>query len=213
MNRSSGLFWGIVLILLGLLFLVDNLDIMSVGEAVRDYWPVLLVLWGVWMISSGPFATRRGQKIPGDREGDLPGTAHAASNVFGDVREQTKADTAVQSTIFGDLDITMESSNFRGGMLSTVFGDCACDLTRCSLSSGEQVFHATTVFGNVTVLPPQGVPRALAAHTLFGKIKAGGQTRDGFSSSLIVQDASYAGTGSKIRIDLSTVFGDIKLGA
>ena len=213
MNRSSGLYWGIVLILLGLFFLLDNLDLLSVGDAFRDYWPVLLVLWGAWMIGGGPSAKRKVAAGSPGKKGEEHWIDHSGSNIFGDIREQTQAETVTQSTVFGDVDVSVRSPNFRGGLLSTVFGDCTCDLVHSSVSPGEQVLRATTVFGDIYVSPPEGVPHALAAHTLFGKIRAGGDIRDGFSTSLIVQDQSYPDAGSKLRLEVSTVFGDIRMGA
>ncbi len=59
MNRSSGFWWGIVLIILGALFLAENLDIISIDVAVREYWPVLLVLWGVWVLTRSDARTPR----------------------------------------------------------------------------------------------------------------------------------------------------------
>ncbi len=59
MSRSSGFWWGIILVILGALFLAENLDIISIDVAVRDYWPVLLVLWGVWVLTRTDSGSRR----------------------------------------------------------------------------------------------------------------------------------------------------------
>lgn len=40
-------FWGIVLILLGAGFLLDQFELMSFGALFRDYWPVILILLGL----------------------------------------------------------------------------------------------------------------------------------------------------------------------
>lgn len=47
--RRSGVFWGVALILLGLLFLLDNLGIFAVSVW-GLFWPVLLIAIGLWVL-------------------------------------------------------------------------------------------------------------------------------------------------------------------
>ncbi len=47
-DRSRGKFWGVAIIMAGLLFLLQNLGYIS---GVRHFiWPSLLILWGVSII-------------------------------------------------------------------------------------------------------------------------------------------------------------------
>ena len=46
-NRSPSIFWGIVLVVLGVLFLLSNLDININWSVV---WPVVLIALGVWLL-------------------------------------------------------------------------------------------------------------------------------------------------------------------
>jgi hypothetical protein len=240
MDRSSGLWWGVILIILGALFLMENLDLMSIDVAVRDYWPVLLVLWGVWMLTRGGPRSRRARRgfggelhdngspaagDPPSASGEGPSAsapsgswgaataAGSANNLFGDLRERTAADTAGYTTVFGDLDIAMESPAFRGGSLSTVFGDARLDLSHATIAGGEQRLKVTGVFGDTTVWLPAGTRYALTAHTLFGGIDANGQRRDGIGSSLRYRMPGFDAAPSRVHIDVSAVFGDITVRA
>lgn len=47
--RSSTLFWGAILILAGVLFLLSNLNILSI-EVGAILWPLVIILIGVWML-------------------------------------------------------------------------------------------------------------------------------------------------------------------
>ena len=47
-SRRSGLFWGALLIVLGLGFLLHNFDL--VPEGVFSLWPLLVVAAGMWML-------------------------------------------------------------------------------------------------------------------------------------------------------------------
>ncbi len=49
--KTSNVFWGVLLILLGSLFILDNLDIVDFAwHNIWRLWPVILVLWGVSII-------------------------------------------------------------------------------------------------------------------------------------------------------------------
>jgi hypothetical protein len=47
-NRGSGLFWGILLIVLGLGFLLNNFNL--VPEGIFSLWPLLVIGAGLWMV-------------------------------------------------------------------------------------------------------------------------------------------------------------------
>ncbi|HET6273463.1 MAG TPA: DUF5668 domain-containing protein [Bacteroidota bacterium] len=49
MNRSN-VWWGIILILMGVLFMLDNMEVLDFGDTIRTYWPVFLVVWGLQLV-------------------------------------------------------------------------------------------------------------------------------------------------------------------
>src|SRR4030065_2413091 len=58
--KRSGLIWGAVLVILGIILLVDNLGLLdAVGINLWDLiWPLLLILFGVWILW-GTFGRQR----------------------------------------------------------------------------------------------------------------------------------------------------------
>jgi EamA domain-containing membrane protein RarD len=44
-KKGNSLFWGIVLIIFGVLFLLDQFEI-DIWRAVWRFWPVILIVWG-----------------------------------------------------------------------------------------------------------------------------------------------------------------------
>ena len=203
MNRSNGTWWGGILVALGLLLLLENLDILSIGDAIRDYWPGLLILGGIWLIF---------------REGAWPHPAPAAATssmgehqVFGDLNTKESADFISYSSVFGDARIWAESKQFQGGAVSSVFGDCTIDCSAVSFAEGEQTIRVSGVFGDTSVILPPGTVYALGAHTLFGGIHAGTVHRDGISSTVSYSPPEYEAARVKVRLELSAVFGDIEV--
>ena len=64
MSRANrgGLFWGALLTLLGLIFLLNNFNLMP--ARVVEWWPILVLVGGLWLISQG-LAQRRGGELTG----------------------------------------------------------------------------------------------------------------------------------------------------
>jgi DUF4097 and DUF4098 domain-containing protein YvlB len=61
-HRSSSIFAGLLLILLGVIFLAEHLDpALGIGRLIRLYWPVLLILWGIAKLMDHLAARRAGQ--------------------------------------------------------------------------------------------------------------------------------------------------------
>jgi hypothetical protein len=55
-RHSSGrIFWGLVLILLGVLFLLDQMGRVDFGDLISGWWPLILVAAGVWQLISSNF--------------------------------------------------------------------------------------------------------------------------------------------------------------
>ena len=51
-KRKDTLVWGIILILLGFVFILENNDI-DVWDSVARLWPVVLIIWGAYKLYFG----------------------------------------------------------------------------------------------------------------------------------------------------------------
>jgi hypothetical protein len=51
-GKRETLAWGIILIVIGALFLFNNLDI-GIWDLVARLWPIILILWGAWKLYFG----------------------------------------------------------------------------------------------------------------------------------------------------------------
>ncbi|HZX09656.1 MAG TPA: DUF5668 domain-containing protein [Acidobacteriota bacterium] len=50
--KKDNLAWGIILILIGVIFLLDNINV-NVWDAFARLWPVVIIAWGVWKLYFG----------------------------------------------------------------------------------------------------------------------------------------------------------------
>ncbi|HEU5162481.1 MAG TPA: DUF5668 domain-containing protein [Thermoanaerobaculia bacterium] len=46
-SRWSTLAWGLILIVVGGLFLAEELEVADFSHLIRDYWPLLLIVFGI----------------------------------------------------------------------------------------------------------------------------------------------------------------------
>ena len=61
-RRKDPLVWGIILIVIGALFLLQNADV-EMWELLARLWPLILIAWGVWKLYFG-LKEREEEKMP-----------------------------------------------------------------------------------------------------------------------------------------------------
>ncbi|HZV13595.1 MAG TPA: DUF5668 domain-containing protein, partial [Candidatus Kapabacteria bacterium] len=136
--RSRGSFWAMFLILLGVVFLLDNMNVFTF-DVWDIFWPLVIILIGVRVM------TKRRHRVEINVDVNT-GTQTSASSTFnaGEVNAKAKVvgsstDYVNDSMVGGDLDHYIQSKSFRGGTLSNVFGEIEIDLSGAELADGEQL--------------------------------------------------------------------------
>jgi hypothetical protein len=53
-KHRDSLVWGLILVALGILFLLDSLNVnIDVWRTLANFWPVILIVWGAWKLFLG----------------------------------------------------------------------------------------------------------------------------------------------------------------
>ena len=191
-HHKQTIFHALMIILLGVLLLLNNLDYIEFGTLIKDYWPVLLILIGLNMILK--------------RE-----KSSADHSLGGDKDVVCDTEQAIYSNIFGDMKIKINSRSFKGGKINNTFGDISLDLEKMNIEHGEQILEVHGVFGDIKVSLAKGLPVFIRANTTAGTIKIFDKKVDGFSKELQYQSEQYDSAEKKIKIFITQVFGDIKV--
>ena len=195
------LFWGIILIIIGIFILLDNLGYADFSELLRDYWPLLLIIWGLSVIVR--HRPRKDQQQHVDRTTIIPPIHQPTQPV--------DSDLVHQSNVLGDVHSRITSQNFKGGSLSTVFGDAYFDLSAAAFAEGDHELRVHSVFGDSTVVLPKDAAVSIAANSLFGDLSILGQYKSGISSDITISTPAYASSTRRMKITISKVFGNVRV--
>jgi predicted membrane protein len=195
-NKNSGMFWGFILILIGVLFLFQNFDMLDIGDIISTFWPLVLVAIGL--------------KILYDRKSQNSEDYKTIKDTVGSKTEDNiSSDSVARNNVFGDLIINIKSKKFSGGSVSNVFGDVRIDLSNAEVTENNCKLYVNGVFGSVYIKLPAGVQAKIKANSVAGELSIKDETHDGLFGNIKKEDAGYAETAKRIFISSSIVFGSI----
>ena len=193
------LFWGIILVVFGSLLLLNNLGIADFEDVIRDYWPILLILWGVLVLGK-----RR-------KEHEHPATPSSPPVETPSTSQQIEGELVHDSNVFGDVWLNISSQNFKGGSASTIFGNCTINLSQASIAEGDHVLRVHSVFGSTSIILPKDAAVSVSASSTFGSVTVFDQHKKGISSDLRTATPSYESSTRRLKISITEIFGEARV--
>ena len=199
-GSRSRLWSGLILITLGVLFLLDRLGYIRFGEFVETWWPVALIVFGLWCLLVGRrrrwgfsvFLIALGVLLEGERLGWfgwwslhnlwpllliltgvwlLVGRLRAsAPQEFAGMKEES-GEIVDAFVIWGGLERAVVSKQFRGGEATALMGGIELDLRRTELAPGEQRLKLTALMGGIKVRVPENWQVTVEGTPLMGGIE------------------------------------------
>lgn len=198
-NRSDGggLIWGAILVLVGMLFLLDHMGIISV-ERLWRFWPMLLVFagignlwkrerlpWGVFLILLGLFFQLNQLGIAHFRWADfwplvliaagllvMWGSREARSKSRGCASGGGDPRTTINgAAIFSGMERRVTTQDFQGGNVSAVFGGIELDLSEASMQADEATLEINAIFGGAEIRVPETWQVSYRGAPIFGGIE------------------------------------------
>ncbi len=124
---------GIVLLLVGSIFLSSDIFNISIGEVFRFTIPLVLIIAGVFLVFRRQTYSSKDLNIPDDAD---------SNDFLNDV------------SIFGGGQKRIQTSNFKGGRLTAIFGGSEIDLRSCKLAPGVNAVDMLCLFGGVEIRVP-----------------------------------------------------------
>ncbi|MCF7890120.1 cell wall-active antibiotics response protein [Candidatus Bipolaricaulota bacterium] len=150
-TNPAGKVGGFIVATAGLLLLLNNMDRVQIFTQI-SFWPVLLILAGIWFLF-------RGGKEP----------------------TVVDKDSLNLVALFSGNSSKVVSQAFRGGSSVSMFGGSEVDLTDAKLSSGEAKFDVFAMFGGTEITVPESWEIVIKGLPLFGGLddKTSAPTREG----------------------------------
>ncbi len=198
-KRTDGgrIFWGLILILLGGLFLLDQMGKLDFGDIMSTYWPVIIILVGLSIIVGNGFRRIGGGLILilvggffqvrelGYLPEDIWHYAWPALIIlvgvwllFGGVFRR-RGGTAFPVDAGKDMDITailsgqnrrFSAAGFKGGRATAVMGGAEIDLTEATLEGGQAAIELTAIMGGIDLRVPRDWKVVLDATPILGGV-------------------------------------------
>jgi len=132
---------GTVLTILGVLFLLNNLDVIDLRW--RMIWPLFIIVIGISMLYNSLW--KRGRQALGQDSIDL-------------------------SMIFGGGEFRFDSKALRGGNISAIMGGGSVDLRDAEMAGDEIVIDASAIMGGIELTVPRHWIVIIQATPILGGI-------------------------------------------
>jgi len=182
-------FWtilfGIILILIGILALLDSFEFISFWSALGKLWPLILIGLGIWLLLKRRY-------------------------LYWDEKVEIK-EGKKYSKAFGDLRIDAAGMDPHGMDVEMGFGDLEVNLTKANFSDRENVIHLALGFGDIKVWMPSEIKVKVSASCGAGDIDVLGKSADGLGKSVDYLDEGYDSVQKRLKIFAKIGFGDIKI--
>lgn len=182
---------GIVLIILGLLFLLKSLGIFDYKIIFDNLIAFVFIALGILIIFHGNRTSVFSKNNRGVKE-------FPSGDYF-----------VVGDSIFGDLKISLEQADFKSRQYRTMFGKLDIDASHLRLAPGEHVLNLDVTFGEIKVRIPHDLPMRVVAKNLAGDVEIFHQRWEGISRRVDWTSDHYQAAEAKLKLVCSIVFGEI----
>jgi predicted membrane protein len=225
-QKTQGrIFWGLLLIVLGVLFLFDQMGRLDFGDLVGRFWPVVFILIGISILLSnnlknagsgiffilfGAFFLLVRMRIFDQRVwhyiwplaiiavGLWILLRPALSLGKKKIPEMTADDLAISQVLSG-TSRKVESQNFKGGKAEVVLGSAEVDFRGARLSGGQATLFLSVVLGSIELTVPHEWQVVIEGTPVLGSLDSRKKT---------IPDAEKTGT---LFIKGSAVLGSIEI--
>ncbi|MCZ7533856.1 MAG: cell wall-active antibiotics response protein [Acidimicrobiia bacterium] len=194
------LYVGSVIVAVGVILLLDNLDVLKASDVFASWWPVFVIVAGLLMWIANPrrwaaplIVTAVGVALLLSALDivDVGDFLWPAILVFvgllvifrfgqRDRTAETK-DTVSNFTVFSGSKLASRSQHFEGGSLSVLFGGIEFDLSNAELAP-DATIEVFTAFGATEITVPAGWHVDLRGFPIFGGLE-NATKKDSLSSS------------------------------
>lgn len=115
-------------------------------------------------------------------------------NIFNGGTVSSEEEAINEVTIFSDANRVVESNNFRGGRVVSVFADTDIDLNKVKTKQKEIKLELVSIFSDLNIKVPKGWTVNSSAVGILGDIKDPGASNNKGQIKLLVDGVAIFGT-------------------
>lgn len=210
-------FFGILIVTVGALLLLDNADVLDAGEVIGMWWPIPVIVGGLlsfaanprhWipplvLVGGGAALLLQSTGVIEDLSGVFPillillGVLVIAGRGFGTSKTDV-GDSLNSFNVFSGSEMASHSSAFEGGRVGAVFGGAEIDLRDATPAPGATL-DVFTAFGGVEIRVPEKWRVDIGGMPLFGGFE-NATTKDRLGDD-----------APRLRIDATVLFGGLEV--
>lgn len=194
-GNTAAVAWGAILIIVGALFLLAQLDLDIDLPSWEVGLSVALIVVGLMMLVEA----RHGF------HGGLMTLAVILTAVLG-LASLSSFDLGVDGA-FGDSRHVIRGGEEIEGEYSHAFGSLVLDLRQATLPEGTTNVEISIAFGDANIELPEGVPYRIEASSFLGSIEADEFDAEGVATNRTYVSPGYAEATRRLDIDMSVAFG------
>ena len=224
MNKMSNLLWGIVFIIVGVIFGLNALDITHINIFFDGWWTLFIIvpcfiglfkdkektsnliciIIGLCLLLGCldviEFAFIWKLMVPAILV--MIGLSFIFKDTLNkkvkkEIKKLNKKETKEYCSCFSGQTIDFDKEEFKGCTLSAIFGSVKCNL-RNSIIKEDIVVNATSIFGGIDILIPEDVNVKINSTSIFGGVSDERKNK--------TKDAKHT-----IYINVTAMFGGVEL--
>ncbi len=217
-GRAGARFPGLVLVAVGVVLLLDNLDLLEAGQVLR-FWPVLLIGFGVRLLVKG---RDRGAAVNGAVLAGVGGLLLLNGLdvldidvwklwpvfliVFGlmiltrsrsDARPPADAENCF--AFLGGVERRVRAADYRGGSATAFMGGVQIDLTEADMAGDRAVVHVFAMWGSIEIRIPDTWAIEVGVVPIMGGVEDKTRGSHAAPTKRLVVNGSVVMAGMEIR--------------
>ena len=196
MKKTGNILWGVVFVVLGLIFGLNALGITHINVFFNGWWTLLIIIpsligvikeskdvWNyIWLFIGIVLLLSAQGILDISRVGKLIFPAILViiglSIIFKDtvktkvnekIKELNKEGKEEYYATFSGQKLNFTGNDFKGASLNAIFGGIDLDLRNAEIEQ-EQIINATAVFGGIDILVPSNVNVEVKSNSIFGGV-------------------------------------------
>jgi predicted membrane protein len=208
-QHSHHYFWGLILVLLGFLFLLQNLGYLDVDYVLSRYWPVILILIGLRILFNRRETGSTHNSVMGYKQEkeDHAGTSKEKS---GSKKIYQQVETKTYNNVFGDIHLRFDNQRLNQFFANNVFGNIDLNFGDAQFEN-ESTIRVSGVFGDIDIILPADVQVQVKANYIGGSSRIFGEHESGLFKNITYSSPASSKKMPVVYLETSHIFGDIRV--